>query len=192
MVRCRINQYVRHSGAMIFVTISSFYFWICRKFYNILVISLFNSISAATSFGCFFYSRSINWNMIFKSTLSQELITGVEICNASVLSVITSSISVLTLQTYLVDAEVLFLCGRQTLESYNFKINGKEMILEIHMKTGQDNGKKLIRMIGTAGEHYGNILKIRSGLKQVYSQQGMTQEPKLLKMRMETCVHLDL
>ena len=193
MVRCRINQYVRHSGAMIFVTISSFYFWICRKFYNILVISLFNSISAATSFGCFFFvSRSINWNMIFKSTLSQELITGVEICNASVLSVITSSISVLTLQTYLVDAEVLFLCGRQTLESYNFKINGKEMILEIHMKTGQDNGKKLIRMIGTAGEHYGNILKIRSGLKQVYSQQGMTQEPKLLKIRVETCVHLVL
>ena len=55
------------------------------------------------------------------------------------------------------------------MESYNFKINGKEMILEIHMKTRQDNGKKLIRMIGTAGEHYGIILKTRSGLKQVYS-----------------------
>ena len=31
----------------------------------------------------------------------------------------------LTVQTYLVDAKVPFLCGKQTLESWNFKIDGK-------------------------------------------------------------------
>ena len=32
---------------------------------------------------------------------------------------------VLVIQTYLVDAEVPFLCGKQTLESWNFKILGE-------------------------------------------------------------------
>ena len=65
---------------------------------------------------------------------------------------------VFKVQTYLVDAEVPFLCGKQTLESWNFKIDGGEKILEIQMKTGQDNGKKLVRRINTAGGHYGIIL----------------------------------
>ena len=43
---------------------------------------------------------------------------------------------VLIVQTYLVDAEVPILCGKQTLESRNFKIDGPEMILGIQMKTG--------------------------------------------------------
>ena len=51
---------------------------------------------------------------------------------------------VLIVHTYLVDAEVPFLCDKQTLETWNLKIDGQEKILEIHMKTGQDNGKKLI------------------------------------------------
>ena len=38
---------------------------------------------------------------------------------------------VLVIQTYLVDAEVPFLCGKQTLESWKFKIDGVEKILEI-------------------------------------------------------------
>ena len=46
---------------------------------------------------------------------------------------------VFKVQTYLVDAEVPFLCGKQTLESGYFKIDGEEKILEIQMKTGQDN-----------------------------------------------------
>ena len=41
---------------------------------------------------------------------------------------------VLTVQTYLVDAEVQFLCGKQTLESWNFKIDRNEKILEIQIK----------------------------------------------------------
>ena len=65
------------------------------------------------------------------------------------------------MQTYLVDAEVPFLCGKQTLESWNFKIGGEEKILEIQMKTSQDCGKKLLRMIDTAGGYYGIILETR-------------------------------
>ena len=60
---------------------------------------------------------------------------------------------VLTIQTYLVDAQVPFYCGKQTLESWSFKIDGKEKILEIQMKTEQDNSKKLIRMIDIYGGH---------------------------------------
>ena len=68
---------------------------------------------------------------------------------------------VLIVQTYLVDAEVPFLCGKQTLKSWNFKIDGKEKILEIHLKTGQDCGKKLIKMVDTTGGHYGIVLETR-------------------------------
>ena len=64
-------------------------------------------------------------------------------------------------QTYLVDAEVPFLCGKQTLESSNFKIDREEKILEIHMKTGQDCGKMLVKMIDTTGGHYRIVLETR-------------------------------
>ena len=38
---------------------------------------------------------------------------------------------VLKVKTYLVDTEVPFLCGKQTLESWNFKIDGREKTLDI-------------------------------------------------------------
>ena len=47
---------------------------------------------------------------------------------------------VLKVQTYLVDAEVPFLCGKQTLESLNLNIYGPEKMLEIHMKNTDDQG----------------------------------------------------
>ena len=47
------------------------------------------------------------------------------------------------------------------LESWSFKIDGEEKILEIQMKTEKDNGKKLVRMIDTAGGHYSLILETR-------------------------------
>ena len=68
---------------------------------------------------------------------------------------------VLIVQTYLVDAEVPFLCGKQTLETWNFKIDGQEKILEIQMKIEQDNGRKLLKMEETAGGHYGIVLETR-------------------------------
>ena len=45
---------------------------------------------------------------------------------------------VLVIQTYLVDAEAPFLCGKQTLESWNFKKDGREKILEIQSESDQD------------------------------------------------------
>ena len=66
---------------------------------------------------------------------------------------------VLIIQTYLIDAEVPFLCGKQTLESWKFKIDGVEKILEIEVKTDQKNSKKFLRMIDTAGGHYGIVLE---------------------------------
>ena len=68
---------------------------------------------------------------------------------------------VLIVQTYLVDAEVPILCGKQTLETWNFKIVGQEKILEIQLKTGQDNGRKLLKMEETTGGHYGIVLETR-------------------------------
>ena len=68
---------------------------------------------------------------------------------------------VLIVQTYSVDAEVSFLWGKQTLESWNFKIDGEEKILEIHLKSGQDCGKKLIKMVDTTGGHYRIVLETR-------------------------------
>ena len=38
---------------------------------------------------------------------------------------------VLSTQTYLVDAKVPFLCGKKTLEGWNFNIKGRDKILEI-------------------------------------------------------------
>ena len=68
---------------------------------------------------------------------------------------------VLVIQTYLVDAEVPFLCGKQTMESWNFRIDGKEKILEIETKSDQECSRKLIKMIDTVGGHYGIILETR-------------------------------
>ena len=68
---------------------------------------------------------------------------------------------VLIVQTYLVDAEVPFLCGKQTLESWNFKIDGPEKILEIHISTGNDHGKKFLKMEDTKGGHYGIVLETK-------------------------------
>ena len=67
----------------------------------------------------------------------------------------------LIVQTQLVDAEVPFLCGKQTLETWNFKMDGIETILEIHLNNQEDSNKKQIKMIDTTGAHYGIILKTR-------------------------------
>ena len=67
---------------------------------------------------------------------------------------------VLAVQTYLVDADILFLCGKQTLQNWNFKIDGKENILEIQSKI--DSAMMKIMMVYTSGGHYGIILKTRA------------------------------
>merc|ERR1712112_636138 len=52
---------------------------------------------------------------------------------------------VLKVQTYLVDAEVPLLCGKQTLESWNFNIYGPDKILEILPRSDGDHGKKFLK-----------------------------------------------
>ena len=52
---------------------------------------------------------------------------------------------VLKVQTYLVDAEVPFLCGKQTLESWNLNIYGPNKTLEIHPRSDGDHGKNFSR-----------------------------------------------
>merc|ERR1712082_356966 len=67
---------------------------------------------------------------------------------------------VLKVQTYLEDAEVPFLCGKQTLESWNFNIYGPDKTLKIHPRSDGDHGKKFLKMIDTAGGHYGIVLEV--------------------------------
>ena len=64
---------------------------------------------------------------------------------------------ILTIHTYLVDAEIPFLCGKRTLEDWSFQIDGREKILEISSKT--DGSRIQVRMIDTKGGHYGIILE---------------------------------
>ena len=51
--------------------------------------------------------------------------------------------------------------GKQTLESWNFKIDGREKVLEIQMKSDQDCSMKLIKIIDTVGGYYGIIFETR-------------------------------
>ena len=68
---------------------------------------------------------------------------------------------VFVVQTYLVDAEVPFLFGKQTLESWNFKIDSTNKILEIKTRADIDGTTKLIKIIDTTGGQYGVILETR-------------------------------
>ena len=56
---------------------------------------------------------------------------------------------VMIIQTYFVDAEVPFLCGKQTLESWSFKIDRIEKILEIRIKNDPDccNNRRYFRYV---------------------------------------------
>ena len=69
------------------------------------------------------------------------------------------------IQTYIVDAKFPFLCGKQTLESWSFKIDGIENILEIMIKNDQDCSMKLLKMVDTAGGHYGIVLETKKKKK---------------------------
>ena len=42
---------------------------------------------------------------------------------------------VLIIQTYLVDAEIPFLCGKRTLEGWNFQMDERNKVLEITSRT---------------------------------------------------------
>ena len=85
---------------------------------------------------------------------------------------------ILTIQTYLVDAELPFLCGKRTLEDWNFCIYGREKILEITSKT--DGSRIQVKMIDTKGGHYGIILETQQKKNVLYLQDALGDEQGVL------------
>ena len=69
------------------------------------------------------------------------------------------------------DAEVPFLCGKRTLEGWNFRIDRQDKILEIESKT--DNSRISIKMIDTKGGHYGIILETRKKNNVLYLEDAL-------------------
>ena len=68
---------------------------------------------------------------------------------------------VLIIQKQLVYAEVPFQHGKQPLESWSFKIDRVEKILEIKIKNDQDCSRKLLKIEDTTGGHYGIVLETK-------------------------------
>ena len=73
--------------------------------------------------------------------------------------------NVLVIQTYITDAEVPSLCVKKTLESWKFNIYSIEKILEIKIKSEEGSSKKLLKMVDTAGGHYGIVLETQKKKK---------------------------
>ena len=84
----------------------------------------------------------------------------------------------MTVPTYLVDAEVPFLCGKKTLEDWNFQISGREKILEITSFT--DGSRIQIQMIDTQGGHYGNVLETQRRQNVLYIEDALGDELGIL------------
>ena len=76
---------------------------------------------------------------------------------------------VLTVPTYLVDAEVHFLWGKKTLEDWNFQISGRDKTLEITSLT--DGTRIQIQMIDTQGGHYWIVLETPKRHNLLYLQE---------------------
>ena len=85
---------------------------------------------------------------------------------------------VLTVPTYLVDAEVPFLCGKKTLEDWNFQISGRDKILEITSFT--DGSRIQIQMIDTQGGHYGIVLETQRKQNVLYIEDALGDELGIL------------
>ena len=81
---------------------------------------------------------------------------------------------VLTVPTYLVDTEVPFLCGKKTLEDWNFQISGRDKILEITSLT--DGARVQIQMIDTQGGHYGVVLETQRRQNILYIEDALGDE----------------
>ena len=67
--------------------------------------------------------------------------------------------NILTIQTYLVDTKVPFICGKRTLEEWNFKIDSQDKVLEIKSRT--DGPRMRLKIIDTAGGHYAIVLETK-------------------------------
>ena len=84
---------------------------------------------------------------------------------------------VLTVQTYLVDTDVPFLCGKQTLELWESRMDTKKKILETNL-----NGKrKEFRMVDTLGNHYRIVLETQGRQAADVLDGGCTRRSVLLQ-----------
>ena len=84
----------------------------------------------------------------------------------------------MTVPTYLVDAEVPFLCGKRTLEDWNFQISGRDKTLEITSLT--DGTRIQIQMIDTQGGHYGIVLEAQKKHNILYLEDALEDELGIL------------
>ena len=85
---------------------------------------------------------------------------------------------ILTIQTYLVDAEVPFLCGKKTLEDWHFQINGRDKTLEISSLT--DGTRIQLQLIDTQGGHYGIVLETQKKNNVLYLEDALGDEMGVL------------
>ena len=74
------------------------------------------------------------------------------------------------------DAEVPFLCGKRTLEDWNFQISGRDKILEITSLT--DGIRIQMQMIDTQGGHYGIVLETQKKHNVLYLEDGQGENLK--------------
>ena len=85
---------------------------------------------------------------------------------------------VLNVPTYLVDAEVPFLCGKKTLEDWKFQLNGQNKSLEVSSLT--DGTKIQLEMVDTQGGHYGIILETQKSNNVHYVEDAFGDEMGIL------------
>ena len=99
--------------------------------------------------------KSTECNQVFKFGPSKQYTSQTMVEIPLVVTRLDGREDVLIVQTYLVDADIPFLCGKRTLELWESKMDTKRKILEINL-----NGKrKEFRMVNTLDNHYGIVLE---------------------------------
>ena len=96
-------------------------------------------------------------NLLFVFRPSRRFISSTQIDLSILVTRKDGKEDVLHVPTYLVDAEIPFLCGKKTLEDWNFQINGRDKILDVSSLT--DDTRLQLEMIDTQGGHYGIVLE---------------------------------
>ena len=85
---------------------------------------------------------------------------------------------VLNVPTYLVVAEVPFLCGKKTLEDWNFQLNGQNKTLEVSSLT--DGTRIQLKMVETQGGYYEIVLETQKKNNILYLEDALGDEMGVL------------
>ena len=81
---------------------------------------------------------------------------------------------VFNVPTYLVDAEVPFLCGKKTFEDWNFQLNGQNKTLEVSSLT--DGTRIQLEMVDTQGGYYRIVLETQKKNNVLYVEDALGDE----------------